>query len=44
MAGLSQQDRGAGSTIMKGKLNQTHYFGPKSLLSSDPLPPSDEKA
>lgn len=44
MAGMSQQDRGAGSTVMKGKLNQSHYLGPKSLLSSDPLPPVDENA
>lgn len=44
MADLSQQERGAGSTAMKGKLNQSHYLGPKSLLSFDPLPPADENA
>lgn len=44
MAGLSQQDRGAGSLVMKGRLNQSHYLGPKSLLLFDPLPPADENA
>lgn len=44
MAGLSQQDHGVGSTVLKGKLYQSHYPGPKSLLWSDPLPPADENA
>lgn len=26
MAGLSQLDRGAGSTVLKGKLYQSHYL------------------